>query len=276
MPITPVTAEITCSNCLLHVIFDDKEHVLDRAAPEDTVDIYQKNETPTGIINTDGSYNKTMTVSFSLSELDKNKDSENKNERRRTDSSSILKPVIAKAKKLGSLKLPTAPAKPESALGANSSILKKQIAQALPGAAATAKKIIDPNVKTKFVLPKNNLNNNPSQQQSSERTTSREAGNNDTESKMAQHDNPAPAEARTSETAPSKKSAPKTKIKLGAKTSGSKSKKSATPKTQRRLTKEQRQALDEQINQESNALKTKILLVNIVLIGGLLAYIFTR
>ena len=271
MPVTPETSELTCPECLLHIIFDDEEDILSKAAAEDTVDIYEKDSTATGIIDLSEEDKKTITVSFSLSELNDEEKKKEPRERKRTDSSTILKPVVAKAKKLASIKLSETTAPKNNVTTTDSESLKKQIVQAIPVDSTAIKKAVDLNADTKVDLPPKDLTVKPPQHRISEPPNSNiSAETKDTEQNMSNEEN------ATALDAPQKNTKPKPTIKAGAKPRPKTAAKKSNTKTQRRLTKEQRAALDEQVRLQSKALKKKILLVNVVLISALLIYIFTR
>ena len=108
MPITRTIMEVICPGCQFNIVFEDDDNILQNSTNQETIDIYKNNDTsvkadPENIPQKDAHYNQTVTVSFKRPETATPKSIL---ESTQSSSSAILRPQIAKAKKLGSFTAP--------------------------------------------------------------------------------------------------------------------------------------------------------------------------
>ncbi|MCM8527129.1 MAG: hypothetical protein NE327_11475, partial [Lentisphaeraceae bacterium] len=106
IPINQETTQADCPGCGVNIVFEDEQHVMDSASAAQGIDLYQTDQQQS--VDNSGKLNETITVSFSRSDIYDGIPGAQASPgatKAPTAGSNILNPGVAKAKRLGSLKV---------------------------------------------------------------------------------------------------------------------------------------------------------------------------
>ena len=103
IPITQDTTEAECPGCGVKIEFEDEQHVLDDVQESSNIDLYQTAEQQQ--LDNSGKLNQTITVSFSRADIYDSVPGLARDKNQSSYRFKYSKPGVAKAKRLGSLKV---------------------------------------------------------------------------------------------------------------------------------------------------------------------------